>query len=125
MKADLGISRDTARNVLKALRRDGLIYTLRGVGTFVGPPDAPRQVIKPDSKFREIAAKLAEEIKEGAYRPTRPIPSESDLTLRFKAVKGTVREAVKLLREQGWVYTVGRRGTYVSEPENWPQQPGD
>ncbi|WP_214104940.1 GntR family transcriptional regulator [Acrocarpospora catenulata] len=119
---NFSISRDTARNVLNLLLEEELIYTLRGVGTFVGPPDAPRQVIKLDSKFRKIAADLAKEIKDGVFRPANPLPSEIHLVQRFEVATGTVREAMELLREQGWVYTVAHEGTFVSPPEDWPQE---
>ncbi|GES26301.1 hypothetical protein Aple_092000 [Acrocarpospora pleiomorpha] len=120
---EFDISRDTARRVLKELRADDTIYNLPGHGTFVGPRDAPRQIRQPDSRYREIAAELANDIRNGTYRPTRPLPSEVHLKQRFDVTTKTVREAVKVLRQQGWVYTVIREGTFVSDPDSWPQEP--
>ncbi|WP_344449131.1 GntR family transcriptional regulator [Acrocarpospora macrocephala] len=121
---DFGISRDTARRVLKELRKDGTVYNEKGLGTFVGPPSVPRQV-QTDSRYREIAADLANEIRIGTYQPTRPIPSEAHLTQRYEVTTKTVRKAVGVLRDQGWVYTKSRKGTYVSDPDSWPQEPDE
>ncbi|WUE06023.1 hypothetical protein OHA25_53580 [Nonomuraea sp. NBC_00507] len=33
----------------------------------------------------------------------------------------TVRRAIALLRDQGWIYTVSHRGSYVSPKERWPE----
>ncbi|MGS2643957.1 hypothetical protein [Streptosporangium sp. LJ11] len=35
----------------------------------------------------------------------------------------TVKAAVRLLQEEGWVFTVQARGTFVSPPERWPTPP--
>ena len=35
--------------------------------------------------------------------------------------EATVRQAMGTLRDQGWVFTVPYRGTYVSPPEDWPE----
>ncbi|MFC4005928.1 GntR family transcriptional regulator [Nonomuraea purpurea] len=35
---EFGIARMTAHKVMRALREDGAIYTVRGMGSFVSPP---------------------------------------------------------------------------------------
>jgi DNA-binding GntR family transcriptional regulator len=113
------VSRITATKALRRLRAQGLVYLVPGRGTFVGPEDAPR-VAKASKPYERIAAELAERIRAGELRPDYPIPSETTLMQQYDVAKGTVRRAVALLREQGWVFTVERRGTYVSVPEDWP-----
>jgi DNA-binding GntR family transcriptional regulator len=39
---------------------------------------------------------------------------------QYDVAKVTVRNSVAFLRDQGWVFTVSHRGTYVSQPEEWP-----
>ncbi|MGW1074075.1 GntR family transcriptional regulator [Streptomyces sp. NPDC002537] len=61
--------------------------------------------------FRDLAA----EIERGELGPGRPLPSEKELVERYGAARNTARSALSVLREQGLVYTVPGRGTYVSE----------
>ncbi|TMR09311.1 GntR family transcriptional regulator [Nonomuraea turkmeniaca] len=113
------VSRITATKALRLLREEGIVYLVPGRGTFVGPEDAPRvsQTTKP---YERIAADIAQRIKAGELRPDYPIPSETTLRQQYHVAKGTVRRAVALLREQGWVFTVEKRGSYVSPRANWP-----
>lgn len=118
---DFGVSRITATKAIRVLRdEDGLVYTVQGQGSYVGPPDAPRVRSKP-LRFEQIAADLASEIKAGTPAPDYPLPSEKALSQRFDVAKGTIRQAVALLREQGWVFTIPHRATYVSNPADWPK----
>ncbi|MEV0620652.1 GntR family transcriptional regulator [Nonomuraea sp. NPDC050404] len=114
------VSRITATKALRLLREEGLVYLVQGRGTFVGPEDVPR-VSRTESPYERIAAEVAGRIKSGELRPRFPIPSERTLRQQYNVAKGTVRRAVALLREQGWVFTVEKRGSYVSPPEEWPQ----
>jgi DNA-binding GntR family transcriptional regulator len=36
---EFGIARMTAHKAMKALREQGVVYTVRGMGSFVSPPD--------------------------------------------------------------------------------------
>lgn len=76
----------------------------------------------PVPPYRQIAAAIISEIKSGKLRPNRPIPSEGMMTQRWGVARDTARRAVHYLREQGWVYTVPHRGSYVADPspENEP-----
>jgi DNA-binding GntR family transcriptional regulator len=117
--AEFGVARITARKAVEVLRAEGLIHTIRGKGSYVGAAGTP--LADSDTKARRIAAELAAEIRAGQYEQDIPLPSETTLAQRFDAAKGTIRQAIALLREQGWVYTVPQRGTYVFEPEKWPR----
>lgn len=71
----------------------------------------------PTPVYQQIAAWVAARIASGQLQPDRPIPSEKTLMEEFEGVaRTTVRRAVGHLREQGLVYTVPQRGTYVSPP---------
>ncbi|MFD7069851.1 GntR family transcriptional regulator [Streptomyces sp. NPDC059913] len=69
----------------------------------------------PTPVYRQIAALIVKDIESGALPVNRKIPSESALTQRFGVARETARNAVKHLREEGWVFTVPQRGTYVAE----------
>ena len=55
------------------------------------------------SKAEEITDILREEILRGQYRAGERLPSERDLSARFEANRGAVREAVKKLEQLGIV----------------------
>ncbi|GAA2210181.1 hypothetical protein GCM10009850_056400 [Nonomuraea monospora] len=117
IQQEFGVARTTARRAVHVLRKEGIIYTVRGEGAFVGLPwEAPRKKRRVPL-FQQIATDLAEKIKAGKYAPRRPIPGEAALTKQYGAARETVRRGLALLREQGWIYTVARRGSYVSQKD--------
>ncbi|WP_433355497.1 GntR family transcriptional regulator [Microtetraspora malaysiensis] len=113
-----GASRLTVRKALAILREDGVIYTIRAEGSYVGPPDAPK--IREPWPFEKVAAALREGIVKGGYEPDEVLPSETEMIEEYGMAKKTVRAAVALLREEGWVYTVPAIGTFVSARDKWP-----
>ncbi|MEU1729058.1 GntR family transcriptional regulator [Actinomadura sp. ATCC 39365] len=118
---EFGVARTTARRAIHVLREEGLIYTVQGEGTFVGAPhEAPRKQRKVPL-YRQIAADVAKQIRAGHFLPKRAIPGETALVQQYDVARETVRRAMALLREQGWIYTVPQRGSYVSPEESWPQ----
>lgn len=42
LEQEFGVSRDTARRAIQALRDEGLVFTVRRRGTFVGPRPDPQ-----------------------------------------------------------------------------------
>ncbi|WP_406317744.1 GntR family transcriptional regulator [Streptosporangium sp. NBC_01639] len=119
LEGEYDIARTTARRVARELREQGLVYTVQGEGTFVGEPEVPRAPRK-TPVYQQIANEIAGRIREGEFLPNRAIPSEKALMEQYGVAKVTVRNSVAFLREQGWVFTVRHRGTYVSQPEAWP-----
>ncbi|MEV0275965.1 GntR family transcriptional regulator [Streptomyces sp. NPDC050610] len=69
----------------------------------------------PTPVYRQIAALVIADIQSGALPANRRIPSEASLVQRFGVARETVRNAVRFLREEGHVFTVPQRGTYVCE----------
>ncbi|MEV5742473.1 GntR family transcriptional regulator [Microbispora rosea] len=120
LEAEYGIARTTARRVARELREQGLVYTVQGEGTFVGDQAAPRARRK-KPLYQEIAEEVAQRIRRQEFTPNRAIPSEKALMEQYGVAKVTVRLAVGFLRDQGYVFTVPHRGTYVSSPDDWPQ----
>jgi DNA-binding GntR family transcriptional regulator len=105
--------------VHEALRVAGVAVTLLGRGTAVGNESAAPS-LRRIPIYRQVAGALAERIRSGELKPHRAIPSEKTLVRQYAHAKVTVRHAVQHLREEGWVYTVPNRGTYVSSPAGWP-----
>lgn len=69
----------------------------------------------PTPVYRQIAAILRERIEAGELPSHARIPSEKDIQQTYGVGRDTARAVVKLLREEGWVYTVATRGTFVAE----------
>lgn len=70
----------------------------------------------PVPPHRQIADWLRGRIEAGEFPPGRPLPAESALVQELGVARTTVRRAVAVLRDEGIVYTVQARGTYVREP---------
>ncbi|MFC5744849.1 GntR family transcriptional regulator [Actinomadura rugatobispora] len=68
--------------------------------------------------YQQIAHIIKARIDAGQIAPRRRIPSESTMVQEFGVARVTARRAVAYMRQQGWVYTVPQRGTFVSEPED-------
>ncbi len=65
--------------------------------------------------YRQLANLLRADIKSGRYPPGRPIPSVRAL-MRDTGLGGmTVQRAIQVLVDEGLVYTVPGRGTFVTE----------
>ncbi|WP_328807751.1 GntR family transcriptional regulator [Nonomuraea antri] len=120
LEKDYDIARTTARRVARELREQGMAYTIQGEGTFVGRPGIPRTSRK-IPLYQKIAEEVTERILNGEFPPNRAIPGEKAMMEQYQVAKVTARQAVAYLREQGWVFTVPQRGTFVTSPENWPK----
>jgi GntR family transcriptional regulator len=72
--------------------------------------------IAPVPPYRQIAQIIRRRIGAGEYRPDMRIPTESEIVEEFEVAGSTARRAVAVLREEGLVYTVANRGSYVSRP---------
>jgi GntR family transcriptional regulator len=64
--------------------------------------------------YRQIAAILRRRIESGQYQPDTRIPTESELVDAFEVARTTARRAIAVLRDEGLIYTVPQRGSYVT-----------
>ena len=74
-------------------------------------------VIDPHSKvaaYQQLAGAIRDAIAAGTYGPREAIPSLTQLTGQTGLAKGTVQRAIQVLEDEGLVYTVSGRGTFVS-----------
>ncbi|MGC4748528.1 GntR family transcriptional regulator [Micromonospora sp. DT201] len=65
-------------------------------------------------RYRAIAAELRDRIENGAIRPGTLLPAESALIAEFRASRGTIRQAIAVLREARFVVTEHGRGSIAS-----------
>ena len=71
----------------------------------------------PVPPFRQIAAIIRRRIEAGDYPAGSRIPTESEIVDMWEVARTTARRAVAVLRDEGLVYTVPQRGTYVVSPK--------
>jgi GntR family transcriptional regulator len=74
--------------------------------------------IAPVPPYRQIAEIIRRRIGAGEYRPDTRIPTESEIVGEFEVARSTARRAVAVLRDEGLVYTVPHRGSYVARPSS-------
>lgn len=65
--------------------------------------------------YRQIADHLRSSILRGEIAPGSPIPSEQELCDRYNAARGTVRQAIAILRNEGLVMSERGRGTFARQ----------
>lgn len=66
-------------------------------------------------KYTQLANSLKSNILEGLYQPGKKIPTEPELSELFAVSRHTVRMAVSLLEEEGFLRRIQGSGTYVME----------
>ena len=66
----------------------------------------------PVPPYLQLAGILRERIRTGKLPPGARIV-ESDLTDEFEVARNTARRALAVLRDDGLIYTVPTRGSYV------------
>jgi DNA-binding GntR family transcriptional regulator len=71
--------------------------------------------MNPTPYYLQLASLLRAEIESGKWGPSEPLPSESTLQQEHGVSRGTVRAAIKVLRDEGLVVTIGARGTFVAK----------
>ena len=67
-----------------------------------------------ETKHRTLTDALKAEILSSKYSASRAIPSETQLSRKFKVSRTTVRKALDSLHHEGWIRSVRGRGTFVT-----------
>ncbi len=81
--------------------------------------DAGKEPFVP--RYRRLADLLIGEMRSGVYRNGESFPSEREIGLAHDLSRQTVRNAYKILIEEGWIVTQPGRGSFVQVP---PRKPG-
>jgi GntR family transcriptional regulator len=69
----------------------------------------------PEPAYQQLAGILIRRIKAGEWR-AGPLPSVKALQLDYGVGRDTVLHALRLLRADGLIFTVAKRGSYVTQP---------
>ena len=66
-----------------------------------------------NAKYLEIADKIKQKIITNIYKPNELLPSEKQLYLEYNVSRRTIRHSITKLVEDGFLYTVPGKGTFV------------
>lgn len=69
----------------------------------------------PEPAYQQLAGILTRRISAGHWR-SGPIPSVKALQTEYGVGRDTVLHALRLLRDDGLIFTVPKRGSYVGPP---------
>jgi DNA-binding GntR family transcriptional regulator len=73
------------------------------------------------TKYQEIAQDLIQLIKSGTYRAWGAMEGEHMLAKRYQVSRATIRKALNVLKEQGYIHSRQGSGIYVN-PEEFYQE---
>ncbi|MFF3400422.1 GntR family transcriptional regulator [Streptomyces sp. NPDC002659] len=79
----------------------------------------PAPESKPDRRppYQHAADELRREIMAGRFKPGEQLPSYRELQERFGIANMTARSALNVLRDEGLVYTIHGRGSFVADTD--------
>lgn len=66
-------------------------------------------------KYKQLVEQIKNDILASVFIPGQQIPIEDELMERFALSRNTVRQAINLLAEEGYVVKIQGSGTFVSE----------
>ncbi|MFK4689837.1 GntR family transcriptional regulator [Streptomyces pristinaespiralis] len=69
----------------------------------------------PLTPYRQLAEILRARIARGDWAPGRAIASETQLVQQYGLARSTVRRSIAVLVDEGLLFTVPQRGTFVAE----------
>jgi DNA-binding GntR family transcriptional regulator len=76
-------------------------------------PDDAIDLYADEPLYVQLAGIVRRMIEKGELQRLDPVPSESSLVQTYGVSRDTVRRAMASLRNEGIVFTVPHRGTYV------------
>lgn len=73
--------------------------------------------------YRLVAEELRQQIRSGRIKPGERVPSSRDLEAKYDIANMTARSALRVLRDDGLIYSTPGRGNFVVDP--LPPEPGE
>lgn len=72
-------------------------------------------LLDPRPLYEQLADAIAEQIERGELAPGQILPSEPYLMGEHGVARGTVRAAMRVLRERGLIVTLPGKGSFVAQ----------
>jgi GntR family transcriptional repressor for pyruvate dehydrogenase complex len=73
------------------------------------------KIVRSSRLYEQIVQQVEESIRQGTLKPGDQLPPERELAQQFGVSRTAVREAVKALREKGFVEAYPGRGTFITD----------
>ena len=73
--------------------------------------------LSPVPLYTQIKDMLRERILDGTYQPHQQMPSESEMIASFNVSRITVRQALNDLQNEGLIFKIHGKGSFVSKPK--------
>ncbi len=67
--------------------------------------------------YFQLKTLILEEIKAGNYKVGSIIPTEKEFSDAFLISRTTVRQAITELVQEGWLYRIKSKGTFIAQPK--------
>ncbi|KRB99954.1 GntR family transcriptional regulator [Hydrogenophaga sp. Root209] len=92
---------------------------LRAVVTSLPLPRPADQIepLSPKPLYEQIKEILRARVLDGTYKPHEQMPSESEMMAAFNVSRITVRQALSDLQNEGLVFRIHGKGTFVAKPK--------
>lgn len=91
----------------------------RDVSSLIGshPATLCRVIEKgaPEYLYQQLAGLIRERIRAGELPPRSAVPSITELAAEHDLATLTVRRAMRVLVDEGWIITMPGRGTFVAD----------
>ncbi len=68
--------------------------------------------------YKNIAISIKDDILDGVYQENEKLPSEVKLAEKYDTTKMTMRKALNLLVNNGFIYAIAKKGYYVSTTQD-------
>jgi GntR family transcriptional regulator len=75
------------------------------------------QPLSPTPLYEQIKEILRARVLDGTYKPHEQMPSESEMMTAFSVSRITVRQALNDLQNEGLVFRIHGKGTFVAKPK--------
>lgn len=72
--------------------------------------------------WAQVVEEMRRRIREGEYQSGHPIPGAPRLASEFEIAKGTAQRVLEVLREEGLIYTLVGKGTFVAPRDQWKEE---
>lgn len=66
-------------------------------------------------KYKDIGESIEKDIIAGVYRISKKLPTEEQLMNKYEASRNTIRKAISILVDRGYIYQVQGSGIFIRE----------
>ncbi|MDB5054650.1 MAG: araR [Bacilli bacterium] len=68
-------------------------------------------------KYLQLKQEILSWFHSGQFMPTEQMPSENEIAEKFQMSRQTVRQTFGELEQEGWLYRIQGKGTFVAKPQ--------